>query len=582
MVGFDLGAARNMAPPQLAAPLQAPFAAQARQEQNKQQQQSNEYNEYGDYDDEYAEDGDNYGYDNAGGNNSGGADDIPEEVAAYFSKFYAAMVNNRIGDVRYFYYKEWTQLTKIYFADVEWPSAAAVAHLCEENEVFLLCYKELYFRHINVHGAPQIQHRMQSWTNYVALFDTFLDGAVTSNLRLPLEWLNDMIDEFLYHFQDFCTIRNNPLDQTEEVQEFLTANPNVWKVQTVLGYLTSFAERSGIKSILTDDKAKVTGVAATRLPVLQGLGYFSLVGLCRLHCMLADYRFAVKVLDPIDIDDKRGLFTRVTASHISLFYHLGFSYFMMRRYADAIDVWSMILIAHRTSKERTSSFADDQIMSKYDKMLGLTAIASSLCPGQNLDETVRVLLADKFGERLQRLAGHDESTFEDIFMRACPKLIEPAPVPVPASGVVAAPNALQLKWLIDEVRQQSALPMVRSYLKLYKSIHIDKLASFCGQAKVSDFRESLMSIKYQSRQRLHQPDTSPLEGERTSVNDVHFYVVGDMVFIDEARRSSPYAKYFVANALKFNQAVGDLHEAGVLSRHNRKNHHKNKDNNERR
>jgi hypothetical protein len=85
-----------------------------------------------------------------------------------------------------------------------------------------------------------------------------------------------------------------------------------------------------------------------------------------------------------------------------------------------------------------------------------------------------------------------------------------------------------------------------------------------------------MSIKYQSRQRLHQPDTCPLDGERTSVNDVHFYVVGDMVFIDEARRSSPYAKYFVANAAKFNQAVGDLKEAGVISRHTRKNHNKGK------
>lgn len=40
---------------------------------------------------------------------------------------------------------------------------------------------------------------------------------------------------------------------------------------------------------------------------------------------------ALKTLEPLDIA-KKGLHTRVTACHITLYYYLGFSYLMMRRY----------------------------------------------------------------------------------------------------------------------------------------------------------------------------------------------------------------------------------------------------------
>lgn len=36
------------------------------------------------------------------------------------------------------------------------------------------------------------------------------------------------------------------------------------------------------------------------------LGYFSLISLCRLHCLLGDYYQALKVLDNIDLNKKVG------------------------------------------------------------------------------------------------------------------------------------------------------------------------------------------------------------------------------------------------------------------------------------
>ena len=62
-----------------------------------------------------------------------------------------------------------------------------------------------------------------------------------------------------------------------------------------------------------------------RAPARAGL-----IGLLRMHCLLADYRLALKTIDGIDLA-KKGLFTRVTACHISTFYYVGWAHLMMRR-----------------------------------------------------------------------------------------------------------------------------------------------------------------------------------------------------------------------------------------------------------
>lgn len=145
--------------------------------------------------------------------------------------------------------------------------------------------------------------------------------------------------------------------RTEDDIQFLEGNQSMWKVTSVLHYLNSFVDKSGISKVLSQERSsKHSGLSA-----LQSLGYFSIIGLCRVHTLLADYRLAVKILDPIDIDDRRAIFTQVTACHVTLLYHLGFCYMMMRRYIDALEIFSQVLLAHRTSKDRSVTFADDQM-----------------------------------------------------------------------------------------------------------------------------------------------------------------------------------------------------------------------------
>ena len=87
---------------------------------------------------------------------------------------------------------------------------------------------------------------------------------------------------------------------------------------------------------------------------------FSLIGLLRVNCLLCDYTSALKALDPIDLAQKRSVYSRVVLCHVSLYFHMGFAYLMvrvdvlcfaltcavkqMRRYMDAIKTLSGFLL----------------------------------------------------------------------------------------------------------------------------------------------------------------------------------------------------------------------------------------------
>jgi translation initiation factor 3 subunit L len=78
------------------------------------------------------------------------------------------------------------------------------------------------------------------------------------------------------------------------------------------------------------------------IPLYYHLGYFSILGLLRVHVLLGDYTLALTMLDGIDLN-KKALFTRVTAAHVAVYYYVGFSYLMLGRYPDAIRAFSHIL-----------------------------------------------------------------------------------------------------------------------------------------------------------------------------------------------------------------------------------------------
>lgn len=87
-------------------------------------------------------------------------------------------------------------------------------------------------------------------------------------------------------------------------------------------------EKEGLEQFTATDGYDYSGGSSN---VLKVLGYFSMVGLLRVHCLLGDYHTGLKCLLPIDIS-QQGVFTSVIGSHITTIYHYGFANLMLRRY----------------------------------------------------------------------------------------------------------------------------------------------------------------------------------------------------------------------------------------------------------
>lgn len=110
----------------------------------------------------------------------------------------------------------------------------------------------------------------------------------------------------------------------------------------MLNYLLALVEKSTIIQILEQEKEEGhEQFSATDgydfsggSNVLKVLGYFSMIGLLQVHCLLGDYYTGLKCLLPIDISQP-GVYSSVIGSHITIIYHYGFSNLMLRRFFTA-------------------------------------------------------------------------------------------------------------------------------------------------------------------------------------------------------------------------------------------------------
>merc|ERR1711865_1078804 len=212
-----------------------------------------------------------------------------------------------------------------------------------------------------------------------------------------------------------------------------------------------------------------------------------------MHNLLGDYRLALKQLDPIDIS-RRGLLGRVMACHITTYYYMGFAYMQSRRFMDAIKALSNILLyINRTKQHHTRSAAYDIIVKKNEQMFALLAILVSLCPYQ-LEENLQTLLREKYEEKVQRMARGEVIVFEELFQYACPKFVQPsAPDFSILENVNQEATKLQCTLFMNMVDQSVSHNTIRSYLKLYTTIPVTKLAGFLGWTE-DEFRKSIWSL----------------------------------------------------------------------------------------
>lgn len=491
---------------------------------------------------------------------------IPEAVRKFIVYFHRNVLENNVYELNGVYENSLNRLTEKFYAKSTWPEAEYISPIVNDDQVFLTLYRELYYRHLYAKLTPTIEHRFHSYENYCDLFNYILnsDGPVT--LELPNQWLWDIIDEFIYQFQSFCQYKNRIKAKSKEEVEMLRENPQVWSTYSVLNVLYSLIQKSKISEQLAvqkagGDVAEAAGEYGSRT-LYKMLGYFSIIGLLRVHCLLGDYTLALKMMDNIELN-KKALFARVTACHVTTYYYVGFSYMMMRRYADAIKVFAHILVfISRTRQYHTRSYQYDSIQKKGDQMYALLAICIALCPTR-LDENIHGNLREKWGDQLAKMQKGEEGveqTYEDLFLFACPKFISPNGPnyddPATFAQPPAEPQMHHARIFLAEVKQQLLVPTLRSYLKLYTTMGLDKLASFL-ETDADSLRTQLLLFKQKGRQ-LKWSHGTLLDGEDVNTSDLDFAIVDDMVHIAEAKVGRKYGDWFLRNSSKFQDILTSL------------------------
>eukprot|EP00126_Sphaerothecum_destruens_P015082 Sdes_comp8995_c0_seq1m408 len=480
---------------------------------------------------------------------------LPEVVKNFILYFHRNVVEGNICEIHSIYEFHFNKLTDRFFKTSPWPPVESLTGMVECEPIFLILYKELYYRHIYSKLQPTIEHRFESFENYCELFNFILNASEPVALELPNQWLWDITDEFIYQFQSFCQFRTKLKNKSEEENSMLRMNPHIWNVHSVLNVLHSLVEKAKINEQLDAyktnlDPETVSGPFGTS-SLYNMLGYFSLIGLCRLHCLLGDYSQALKTIGHIELN-KKGLYARVPACQITTYYYVGFAYMMMRRYEDAIrTLTSILLYIQRTQQSHTRSYQYEQILKKNDQMYALLAITVTLCP-QKIDESVQCVLREKCFEKILRMQRGDQGTFEELFQFACPKFVLPAPLSAELPPVNYHQEAcrVQLRLFLSEVQQQAYLPTIRSYLKLYTTMPISKLAGFLDMTE-EQFRTHLLLFKHKTRNLVWNGEGSPINGVYHSSSDVDFYIVDDMIHISDTKVARRYAEYFVRQINKF-------------------------------
>lgn len=516
-----------------------------------------------------------------------------DAVKSFINHFYRAIQNAKIFEITHDYEYGWNMLSEQYFKSTTWPAVESIESMLPNESmksIFLILYKEMYYRHIyaSIQGGPSLEQRFESYRNYVKLFNAILSAEKPLELELPIQWLYDIIDEFIYQFQSFCQYRaklvkkgqNAPSNVIEEIQ-LLKQNHDVWNVHSVLNVLHALVSKSNINKQLevlkhatlsltiangTIDQSQFSKYEQDLLLELENdlfaqsslykmLGYFSLVGLLRLNSLFGDYYLAINTMKYVELDiHKQLLIARVPSCIITTCYYVGFAYLMMRRYEDAIKVFVDALIYIQRTRTMlqapTRSLLNDMITKQNEQIFHLLAIALNFYP-MRIDDSINSYLKEKYAERLLKLQRGDRDELVNMFHYACPKFL--SPVPPNYEGVtdqyLMEPYNQQLKVFIDEVQQQFYISDIRSFLKLYTTLPIPKLASFINKTP-QELKAILLCFKHKMSN--IESDQATTEEFRSS-SEVDFYIHNEMVHIADTKVATRFSDFFIRQIHKLNE-----------------------------
>ncbi|CAN6630615.1 hypothetical protein TRVA0_012S02872 [Trichomonascus vanleenenianus] len=481
---------------------------------------------------------------------------IPDAVKEFILYFQNCLHECKVYELHACYESSFNKLTERFYKSAPWPAPEAVAPIVKHDETFLVFYTEVYYRHLYARLQPTLQQRMDSYNNYCRLFSFFLNSSETpSNIELPTYWAWDIIDEFIYQFNSYSIYRNRVVKKNanaDEIQQ-LKSNPETWSAYSVLNVLYSLSKKANMTEQLRaikrgEDPALVAGEFGSR-PLYKMLGYFSIIGLLRVHTFLGDFSLALKSMEDIELN-KKALFARVAAAHFTTYYYVGFSYMMLRRYADAIKAFSHILLFISRTKNINRSAQFDTVTKKSEQMYALLAICVTLCPTR-LDDVIHTSLREKYGDHLSRMArgGADAfKAFEELFLFGAPKFISPSGPDFENPQNNIDPIQHHLRVFMVDVRNTTLGTTLKSYLNLYATMDIDKLAGFLD-TDADKLRSALVTFKMKNRQ-IKWSSGDLLQGSSTNLSDIDIALEDNLITIAETKGGRKFADWFIRNTGK--------------------------------
>jgi translation initiation factor 3 subunit L len=203
-------------------------------------------------------------------------------------------------------------------------------------------------------------------------------------------------------------------------------------------------------------------------------------------------------------------------------------------------------------------------------MIAFLAILYHITPAARMEDVILKAIRDNHGNQLSKIEAGEDG-YEDLFLFAAPKFIHPAVPdygqPQPAT-LAQDVSTLQVKQFMSEMSQQQIYRKLRSYMKLYTSIPVSKLAAF-NDIKNEEITSYLTSFKHKMQQLENtipleddedaaEGSTNPLDGKIGTALDIHYYLVGDVVHVDEAEKPRQFEAYFLSQIAQSEEILKTL------------------------
>jgi translation initiation factor 3 subunit L len=115
----------------------------------------------------------------------------------FIVRFHQAVLDNNLAEITVAYESGWNKYTEKFYAKTEWPEAEVIAPLVNDgtshynfpfsnlanciytDQIFLILYRELYYRHVYSRLQPNIDDRFHSYENSCELFNYLLSLSIS-------------------------------------------------------------------------------------------------------------------------------------------------------------------------------------------------------------------------------------------------------------------------------------------------------------------------------------------------------------------------------------------------------------------